>query len=141
MKVVSLASLALFVATASAQYFSEGWSPGQKASPTHEFAPEFTPVEGDAAATQPEAKAGFMDALAQGPLGSILAKAGMNLTASLEAAKAAELELWDNRIPFIHDDNYDELIVQEPLTAEEEQDRTWFLIMYVSFHFGFPFTG
>ena len=70
-----------------------------------------------------------MDALVQGPLNSLLAKAGINLTASLEAA--AQTTLWDERIPLIHDDNFDEVIVHEQLTSEEEKDRLWSLLMCV----------
>ncbi|KAI0691380.1 hypothetical protein BC835DRAFT_1547400 [Cytidiella melzeri] len=134
MKVATLASLAYFSAVASAQYFSEGWKPGQKATPTAAWTPEFTPgaqqaADGDAT-TQAAATAqgGFMEALAQGPVGALLGKAGINISASLAAAQTAN-ELWDERIPLIHDDNFDELIVEESLTPEEELDRLWFLII------------
>lgn len=132
MKVAALATLAGLVAAASAQYFSEGWVPGQQVTTTADVV-QPTPAaqaEGDAPpAPQAASQAGFMDTLAQGPVGSLLAKAGINLTAGMAAAKLAEENMWDRRIPLIHDDNYDELIVQEPLTAEEEAERLWFLIM------------
>lgn len=71
---------------------------------------------------------GFAQRLANGPVGSLLAKAGLNLTAALNSS-ATLAELWDPRIPLIHDDNYDEVIVHEALTPEEEAARTWFLVI------------
>ncbi|KAI0089288.1 hypothetical protein BDY19DRAFT_906182 [Irpex rosettiformis] len=133
MKVSSLASIAYFVAAASAQYFSEGWQPGDKVTTqTRGIAPEFTPgvqPEGGATTPQTTGKGGFVDAIVQGPLNSLLAKAGINLTASLEAAAAAQDGLWDERIPLIHDDNFNEVIVNEQLTSEEEKERLWFLVI------------
>ena len=38
---------------------------------------------------------------------------------------------WDERIPFITDENFEELIVNEPLTEQEEKDRLWFIVMCV----------
>lgn len=135
MKVSVLSSLACFFAVSNAQYFSQGWQPGQPTTSTVGSIPKGTPVfqpEGGAQAEKPAAAPGFMDALAQGSVGQLLAKAGINLTAAAAAAATYE-DLWDMRVPFIHDDNYDELIVNEPLTPEEEAERTWFLIMYASF--------
>lgn len=117
-------------ASASADYFSEGWKPGQ-AAPTHVAPPPaFTPgapaQEGEAATSPFD----IQKILTTGPIGSLLAKAGINLTQSLNAS-AQLAELWDPRIPFVHDDNFDELIVNEQLTPEEEAKRMWFMIMCV----------
>lgn len=60
-------------------------------------------------------------------MGSLLGKVGVNLSAVFNATN----DIWDPRIPLITDDNYDEIIVNEPLTPEEEQKRTWFIVMYV----------
>ncbi|GJE87291.1 hypothetical protein PsYK624_033740 [Phanerochaete sordida] len=121
------AALAVCVAPAHAQYFSDGWQPGQ---PAQAAAP--TPAQGGAApAYTPAPAAGkfdFTKMIADGPVGGLLAKAGINLTTALNAS-AQLAELWDARIPLVHDDNWDELIVQETLTPEEEQRRTWFLVI------------
>ena len=121
-------------ASVHAQYFSDGWKPGQPAAAPSQaaYAPDAPDAPGAAAPTQGPA-AGTFDIskiLTSGPVGSLLAKAGRNLSASLNASQRMA-ELWDPRVPLIHDDNYDELIVNEPLTPEEEARRTWFLVMCV----------
>lgn len=68
--------------------------------------------------------------LGSGPVASFAARAGYNITEKLSDIKSRKL--WDERIPLITDDNYDELIVNEPLTEEEEDKRAWFLVMYCS---------
>lgn len=118
---LALASLACCFAAAGAQYLSEGWKPGQAATPTREAAaPAFTPGAQHAGGEgAPAAPPGFLDTL--------LAKVGLNMS----AAGTTYADLWDMRVPLIHDDNYEEVIVNEPLTPEEEADRVWFLVMYV----------
>ena len=49
-----------------------------------------------------------------------------------DAVARGGLSPWDERIPLITDENYGELIVNETLTAQEERERIWFLIVYVS---------
>ncbi|EKM60062.1 uncharacterized protein PHACADRAFT_250926 [Phanerochaete carnosa HHB-10118-sp] len=127
MKVVAVVCAALACASSvHAQYFSEGWKPGQPAvSPTQDgAAPAFTP---GAASPGTTGSGGFdlSKLFTSGPVGSLLAKAGVNLSAAMNTS----VDLWDMRIPLIHDDNYDELIVHEPLTPEEELNRTWFLVI------------
>lgn len=134
MKVSSvLATTLVCAAPASAQYFSEGWKPGQAATPTHEvYAADYTPAAG-AGQADPQSTGSpfdFTNLLKSGPISSLLEKVGINVTEGLAAAKTLD-DLWDMRIPLIHDDNFDELIVREPLTPEEEALRTWFLIMCV----------
>jgi len=134
MKFLSLLSTSLTLSLcANAQYFSDGWKPGQPV--TREVLP--TAVYGQ----QPvkPTSAGFAsrfslsNVLTSGPVDSFMGKLGVNMTERLEKAKAeAEAEIWDTRIPLITDDNYDELIVNEPLSAEEEADRVWFLIITAS---------
>lgn len=127
---VLVAPLALSLC-ASAQYFSEGWKPGQPV--TYEAVP--TAVNGQAApapTSNGRARFSFSDILTSGPIGSAMGKLGVNLTEKWEKAKAeADAEIWDTRIPLITDDNYDDLIVNEPLSPEEEDSRVWFMIMYV----------
>lgn len=65
--------------------------------------------------------------LASGPVASLAARAGINISEKLAEVKSRKL--WDDRIPLVTDDNYEELIVKEPMTEREEKDRVWFLIM------------
>lgn len=65
--------------------------------------------------------------LASGPVASLAARAGINISEKLAEVKSRKL--WDDRIPLITDDNYEEIIVNEPMTEEEEKDRVWFLVM------------
>lgn len=131
---LSFASLACCVAAVSAEYLSEGWKPGQAPTSLVEVAPQFTPGAQPAGGDSPSTgrpKSGLTSFLTEGPVGSLLEKFGVNLSSSLAKAEAAAYyELWDKRIPLIHDDNYEEVIVNEPLTPEEEAERVWFLIMY-----------
>ena len=131
MKLVAVLSAALAcAASANAQYFSEGWKPGQPVAPTEgAAAPAFTPgVQGQQG--QVSSTLDFSKFFTSGPIGNLLAKAGVNLSQSFNSS-AILAELWDPRVPLIHDDNFDELIVNEELTPEEEKSRTWFLVMYV----------
>jgi hypothetical protein len=121
----SLALLAC-VASARSQYFSAGWSPNDPttdtSSPTQ---PEhtYTPV------SKPSSGNPLQDFLTSGPLAQLFAKLGYNLTEHIEAAAKKEAEKWDSRIPLITDENYDDMIVNETLTLEEEKDRVWFLVV------------
>ena len=62
------------------------------------------------------------------PVQNLFGKIGLNMT---DVVKRGSTLPWDPRIPLITDDNYDEMIVNEVMTEEEEKDRAWFLIMYV----------
>ncbi|TFY67663.1 hypothetical protein EVJ58_g1493 [Rhodofomes roseus] len=129
------ASLA-FALSASAQYFSDGWQPGQpvteEARPTQAYHRVQQPIptqEGKAS------KFSFKNVLTSGPVDFIASKIGVNMTEKLaqaEAAALAEQEMWDPRVPLITDTNYEEIIVKESSTPEEEADRLWFLVISVS---------
>ena len=111
MKLTALV-VGLFVATigTNAQEFSPGWIPDQQAATT---------------AAPPVESAGLLNSvLTSGPVSSLFAKLGINITKTLEKPK-----YWDERIPLITDNNYQDVIVNEPLSDEEEQARTWVFIM------------
>ena len=67
--------------------------------------------------------------LASGPVASLAARAGINITEKLADIKSHKF--WDDRVTTIDDDNYEDIIVNEALTEKEEKDRVWFVIMYV----------
>jgi len=62
------------------------------------------------------------------PLVSLFQRAGLNITEKLEGA-IEKSKLWDDRVPLITDDNYSNLIVNEPLTEQEEHNRVWIIVM------------
>ncbi|PCH40984.1 hypothetical protein WOLCODRAFT_131634 [Wolfiporia cocos MD-104 SS10] len=130
MKPLSVVSTLLACALcASAQYFSEGWKPGQPV-PTGSYEQQPAAVQSKPAGSS---RFNLTNIFTEGAVGSLMGKLGVNMTERLEKAKAeAEVEIWDTRIPLITDDNYEEIIVNEPLSPEEEADRVWFLIISVS---------
>ncbi|KAK1220698.1 hypothetical protein PQX77_016524 [Marasmius sp. AFHP31] len=135
-----------FIACAKAQYFSEGWKPGQEASTeapniaegiTNVFEahqPRRTPEnQRHVPPAPPQRKKkslnellDFTWVLATPPISTLFSLVGVNVTERL--AKAKELP-WDPRIPLITDGNYEEVIVNETLTEDEEKARTWILIV------------
>jgi hypothetical protein len=130
MKLDTLAlSVLALVAPSCAQYFSAGWTPGQ-AVPTDaplppSFEPETTPLPPP---PQGESRFSLSYLLSTGPASQLFNRLGINLTERLEAIQANS-EIWDNRIPLVTDDNYNDLIVNEVLTTEEEKNRVWFLLV------------
>lgn len=132
---LAIAALA-FVAPSCAQYFSAGWTPGQ-AVPTTTDTPEPSPSSLVAETTplpplppplQGQSPFDLSNILSTGPVSRFLNRLGVNITERLEAVRSFS-EIWDSRIPLVADDNYNELIVNEELTDEEEKHRVWLLIM------------
>ncbi|KAG8900040.1 hypothetical protein FRB99_006291 [Tulasnella sp. 403] len=70
--------------------------------------------------------------LTSGPVASLIAKTGINITERLAAAKKEAAETgWDPRIPLITDENYRKLVVEEPLGLDELEQRVWFLLVSI----------
>jgi hypothetical protein len=142
MKSLSSFTLLALLASANAQYFSAGWSPGQKQpEPQQSLASKPVPVAASepAKATTPLSLLNLFDAtkiLKSGPSVSLFNHFGINITERMETASLSKI--WDERVPLITDDNYDDLIVNEALTEQEEIDRVWIIAMYVSFYIHFP---
>lgn len=85
---------------------------------------------------QPQSSAGrfsWSSILTSGPIGHIFARSGVNITEKLREAQQKVTDLpWDERIPMIRDDNFEQLIINEAFaTPEEEAARVWFLVVYV----------
>ena len=142
----------LYATSASAQYFSAGWQPGRPAEsaapvPAYAFDPPAQaqpPTPPPAGASTPDDPArpgmqkqlGMVDkVLLSGPVRSLAGRFGLNMSDVVE--RGAQLP-WDPRIPLITDENYDEMIVNEVMSEEEEKDRTWFLIMCVTLMYYSP---
>jgi len=123
-----LAALA-FAGPSCAQYFSTGWTPGQavpaEAPVASSYEPETTPSSLPRSGESPFSLSYL---LSSGPFSQLLDRLGINITERLEAAQT-NLEIWDKRVPLVTDENYNDLIVNEALTSEEEKDRVWFLII------------
>ncbi|CAA7260140.1 unnamed protein product [Cyclocybe aegerita] len=138
MKLSALALLAL-ASTAHAQYFSAGWTPGQKPHDT-EPAPDAAAQDSSPSSPPPPpanaAPFSFSSLfdinklLTSEPAVSLFSKFGVNITEKVHTA--LETKLWDDRVELITDDNFKELIVEEKLTPEQEQKRTWIIVVSVT---------
>lgn len=139
----SLLSLSL-APLASAQYFSAGWAPGQPVptlpstppppshqSPQSPLAPPAPPAPKPSlpSLTELSDKFSLQNILSSRPVSALFDKAGINITERL--ANAQVNQFWDKRIPLITDENWEEVIVNEELTEEEERERVWFILMCV----------
>ncbi|KAK0491511.1 hypothetical protein IW261DRAFT_1438121 [Armillaria novae-zelandiae] len=137
MKYLTVYWLALFcsLSLVSAQYFSEGWKPGQ-AVPSEIPVPTSTPFSANSqeksAPLRPTDLLKLFEVktwITSEPAVALFSRFGVNIT---ERLAAAEVLPWDNRIPLITDDNYEEIIVNEELTEEEEEERIWALLISAS---------
>jgi len=134
-----LGSLAFF-ASANAQYFSDGWAPGKAVPSKPAASPTGFDPAGATGATKPKpgrpslkdlsAMFDLTNLLTTGPVASLAARAGINITERLAVIKSHKY--WDDRITLIDDENYRDLIVNEALTEEEEKERVWFVVITVS---------
>lgn len=135
MKIVSF-SLGLLTLTASvsAQYFSEGWAPGKPVT-DEPPPPAATPGPGGGKPVAQQQGGGLQSAfdltkvLESGAVSKLFSRIGINISAQIEAARAQGANPWDSRIPLITDDNYDDIVVKEVLTQQEEEKRLWFIVM------------
>ena len=140
---LSLLALAGF---SNAQYFSAGWSPGQKVPAAEPEAATFVPGQsplpkptgtaaGEAAAPSqatPFSFASLLDInklLTTEPAVNLFKSFGINITERVQTVLSQKI--WDERVELITDDNYQDLIVNEPLTTQEEKDRLWVIVMSV----------
>lgn len=135
-------SLLALVASSNAQYFSQGWIPGQKQpepqlqqEPVLESKPTqiVEPVKAAKPIT-PFSLSNLFDInkiLTSEPSVALFNRFGINITERVEASLA---KIWDERVPLITDDNYEDMVVNEILTEQEEKDRVWVIVMCV---FGF----
>ncbi|KAI0677258.1 hypothetical protein C8Q78DRAFT_960338 [Trametes maxima] len=148
-----LLSALLCAASARAQYFSAGWTPGQPVPPAepqggapppaHTFeraaAPLPTPEQAGAQAQTTASPASTLKSLTSlldvnrlltsGPVASLFGKIGVNITDAVAKGAASP---WDERVPLLTDENFDDVVVREVLTEQEEKDRVWFIIISVS---------
>ncbi|KAF5388042.1 hypothetical protein D9615_000708 [Tricholomella constricta] len=134
---LSLYFLVLAATFVNAQYFSAGWEPGQpapKAEETPSNPASIPKKESPPERLTPSKIAGFFDLtnlLSSPPAVSLFARLGINITERLEGA-VERAKIWDDRVPLITDHNFKDLIVNEPLTQQEEQDRTWVIVISVT---------
>ena len=130
--VLLLCSTLVTVANGEAFQYSPGWSPGQTTTTTSSAsAPESTSVE---VAGSSSGQFAWSSLLTSGPIGKLFASSGINMTEKLlEAQRTANDLPWDERIPMIRDDNFQQLIFNETFaTQEEEEARLWFLVVYAT---------
>lgn len=137
--------MSVLASSVCAQYFSEGWTPGQpvpteNATPTLDGA--FNPETATAAPT-PAAKWSWKEfssknldlgrIVTEGPIASALSGIGINASEHLEQARLRAAERgWDERVPLLTDENYELLVKNETFaTPEEAEKRTWFVIVTI----------
>jgi len=144
MRLLSL--LAIGLPLVRADYFSEGWSPGQPvptlaATPTIGAAkPAVTPAPTPGAKwSWAEFSSKNLDLakfMTEGPVASALSGIGINATEHLEQARLRAAERgWDDRVPMLTDENYELLVKNETFaTPEEAEKRTWFVIVSLGKH-------
>ncbi|KAJ6560308.1 hypothetical protein B0H19DRAFT_945759 [Mycena capillaripes] len=124
--------LALAATAVNAQYFSAGWTPGQAvtAEPsTPSFAGSGAPPRQKAEPQESFSLSSLLDMnkiLSSGPIKGLFEKAGINITERLEAAAVMP---WDERVPLITDNNYFDMVVNEPMSEEEEEKRVWCIVV------------
>ncbi|KAG8824425.1 hypothetical protein FRC17_009094 [Serendipita sp. 399] len=116
-------------AVATSAYFSKGWTPG---ADTSTAAAKSVPSGAGGSASSVDGKASspftfdWTKLVSEGPIGNLFQLAGVNVTERLEQAKlAAAVPPFDERVPLITDDNYEELI----LNPDSPSDETWFLVV------------
>ncbi|KAI9467109.1 hypothetical protein BJY52DRAFT_1236490 [Lactarius psammicola] len=132
MRLITLAFAALtLVAPSGAQYFSDGWTPGQAVPTVTPDASSFDPKTTSIPPREGESRFSLSYLLSTGPAAQLFNRLGINITERLEAARNNS-EIWDGRVPLITDDNYNDFIVNEVLTEEEEKSRVWLLIVSAS---------
>lgn len=137
---MKLAILALLGCALSinAQYLSDGWTPGQKAhtvtdaaSADATYTPQPPVAPTPPAQSKPLRLSQILDInrlLTSDPAVALFSKFGINITERVELANSNKL--WDERIPLITDHNYEDIIVNEQLTEQEEKDRVWMIVMF-----------
>ncbi|KAJ3993690.1 hypothetical protein F5050DRAFT_1780023 [Lentinula boryana] len=118
------------------QYFSEGWKPGQAVT-SESSAPLPTGVPSGTGHSDDSQKSQQLsvDGILNSPwISSLFAKAGVNISsiASTVGLSSKAAYPWDPRIPLITDTNFDDMIVDEELTLEEERNRTWLIVVSTS---------
>ena len=127
-----MATSPLFAAASTGGYFSDGWDPDAPSTSTLT-----TPIE---SATSPVASStspsspwfDWTRLVTSGPIHDLLTRAGVNVTQHLKAAtQRANEKPWDTRVPMVTDENWEDMVVNEPLSLEEEKDRTWFMVVCV----------
>jgi hypothetical protein len=143
MKLLSSSALTLLAlaGSTSADYFSAGWTPGQNPHaevPTATFASTAALPTGTAAAAQPRRTSkpfslsslfDLNNILTSEPVAALFNTFGVNITERV----ALQQKIWDDRVQLITDDNFNDLIVNEPMTPEEEKERVWIFVMCVGY--------
>ena len=141
MKLSSLLSLIaaspLFAVASSDDNYFEGWdlsAAAEAASSTPTLTALTESTTSLAAASTPSSSPWFdwTRLVTSGPISYLLTRAGVNITQHLDAAaQRADEKPWDSRIPMITDENWENMVLNEPLSPAEETDRTWFMVVCV----------
>ena len=127
-------------ADADVNDYSEGWAAEAAAAETAPSPSTFSltaPTESTTslpAASTPPSSPWFdwTRLVKSGPIYNLLTRAGVNITQHLDAVSQRVNEKpWDPRIPMITDENWEDMVLNEPLFPEDEKGRTWFMVVCV----------
>jgi len=134
MKLSPILGVLALAGSIEAQYFSAGWAPGQpipeEASPLPTHLPEKEALPNKRVSLSSLTNNfDLTKLLTSEPAVSLFGRFGINITDKVQGILQVSKNQWDERIPLITDDNYKDLIANEPLTEEEEKNRTWIIIM------------
>ncbi|KAF5333389.1 hypothetical protein D9611_002654 [Ephemerocybe angulata] len=122
---------------AQAQYFSQGWKPGQAAH-TQAAAPKEGWAPGQPIERQPAGDGSAPETVETAPpkapfdwdFGKILVSTLQSFGMNISLPEGVGLDKWDDRIPLITDENYEDVIVKEEFASDEEAEkRTWVLVI------------
>ncbi|PPQ79473.1 hypothetical protein CVT25_002609 [Psilocybe cyanescens] len=136
----SLSILALAGSCSADRYFSAGWAPGQQVqqeaqAETATYVPQAsqTAAAAHAPKSTPFSFSSFFSVdklLTSEPAVALFNTFGINITDRVNAV--INVKLWDERVELITDENYKDLVVNEPLTEEEEKERVWVIVISVT---------
>lgn len=135
MKLSSLLPLIAASPLFAAAYADDYDSDAAKAAPSTPTLTALTESTTSQAATSTPSSSPWFDwtrLVTSGPIHYLLTRAGVNITQHLDAvAQRTNEKPWDSRIPMITDENWENMVLSEPLSPEEENDRTWFMVVCV----------
>ena len=124
--------------SADANDYSDGWAAEAAAAETTPSTSSWTALTESTtslpAASTPASSPWFdwTRLVTSGPIYHLLTSVGVNVTQHLDAVSQRVNEKpWDPRVPMITDENWEDMVLNEPLFPEDEKDRTWFMVVCV----------
>ncbi|KAG8865162.1 hypothetical protein FRB96_000051 [Tulasnella sp. 330] len=128
----ALALLPLLASTVSAGWFSDSKPDKDVQAPIFDGAKPDPPKQPAKSIFDYIPQFDVETLLTYGPVAKLISKTGVNVTEKFaEAKRAAAATGWHPDIPLITDDNYQEMIMDEKLSAAEMDKRVWIILVSV----------